>query len=118
MAGEWMLTDGTSVVSLNLEWNYRNEDSRIESAHRTRAGAMYRYVWGVYKRRKFDVENVTSADMCQVNSWFYANTPLVLFDASSVVVISGYLVNASVPIDEFIKPYTDEYKGTIELESY
>lgn len=114
----YTLTDGTNVVSMNPEWNLKFDDKKIETAHRTRSGKMYRYAWGKYDRCKFDVQYLSSADMCQVNSWWYTNTPLVLYDLNSSAVVSGYLVNANYPIGELVMPYTDYFKGTIELEAY
>lgn len=114
----YVLTDGTSVVSMNPDYNIKFENKKIESTHRTRGGALYKYTWGRFNRTKFDVEYLSSADMTQVNSWWSANTPLRLFDINSTVVVSGYLVNAAQPIDQYVKPYTDLFMGTIELEGY
>ena len=114
----FMLTDGTYVVSLNPEWNIKFDDRKVETAHRTRSGKMFRYVWGKYDRCKFDAQFISSADMCQINSWWYVNVPLVLYDINSSVVLSGYLVNAAAPVSELVMPYPDYFKGTIELEAY
>lgn len=114
----FVLFDGTSAVSMEPEYDLRYGRQKIENVHRTRSGAQYRYTWGRFNKVKFSVENLSSADMTQVNSWWAATTPLRLFDANSTVVISGYLTNASQPIDQYIKPYTDLFMGTIELEGY
>jgi len=112
----FILTDGTNVASLNPEWDLKFADKKIEDVHRTRTGTAYRYKWGQYHATKFSVEYVNSATMCQVNSWWGANTALALYDASSALVHSGYLANASKPIAEYVKPYIDQFKGIIELE--
>ena len=114
----YTLFDGTTTVSLSPEYDIKFDSRKIENSHRTRSGANYRYVWGSYKRAKFGVEFLSSSDMCVVNSWWGANVALRLFDTNSSVVVSGYLSNGSAPIDSYIKPYTDQYKGIIELESY
>lgn len=114
----YMLFDGTNVVSMYPEWDFKLEDHKIENVHRTRLGNMYRYKWGSYKRVKFSVEHLSSSDMCRVNSWWGANTPLRLFDTSSVLVCSAYLVNNTVPIGQMVSPYVDKFKGVIELETY
>ncbi len=100
------------------EWDIKLDDRKIETVQRTTTGAMYRYLWGKFKRAKLSLEFISSADMTRVNSWWGANTPLVLFDSLGDVVVSGYLTNGSAPIDSLVKPYTDQFKGTIELESY
>ena len=112
------LSDGTNVVSMNPAWDIQFDDRKIESTHRTRSGAGYRYRWGFYDRCKFSVEFMSSGDMSQVNAWWLANTTLVLYDTTSTVILSGYLVNASAPVDKYIMPYTDYFKGAIELESF
>lgn len=114
----YMLTDGTSVVSLNPEWDFKLTHKKVESVHRTRTGEQYRYIWGSNRGVKFKVEYVSSADQCRINSWWGASVGLTLFDASSSVVLSGYLANNTPPIDSFVRPYSDMFFGVIELESY
>ena len=114
----YILTDGASVVSMNPEWDFKLTDKKIETVHRTRSGAGYRYLWGSFKGVKFNVEFVNSSDMCIVNSWWGASTALRLFDHSSAVVVSGYLAGNTPPISGYVKPYTDQFDGVIELESY
>jgi hypothetical protein len=112
----YVLTDGTSVVSLNPDYDLKMDHRKIESSLRTRTGANYKYRWGGYSRAMLKVEFLSSADMSQVNSWWSANTLLRLFDMGSSVVVSGTIAGASAPIDSFVAPYTDMYKGTITLE--
>jgi len=112
----FVLSDGTNVVSLNPEYDIKFEHKKVETSHRTRSGANYRYIWGQFNAVKFKVSDLNSGDMCRVNSWWGANTPLRLFDISSTVVASGYLTNGSAPIDQYVRPYTDLFMGTIELE--
>ena len=114
----YVLFDGTNTVSLEPEYDIKFDHRKVENSHRTRAGENYRYVWGSYRRCKFSVEFINSADMCRVNSWWGANTALRLYDINSTVVVSGYLANGSAPIDQYVKPYTDQFKGVIELEGY
>lgn len=114
----YALTDGYDVVSLNPEYDMSMPQRKIESVHRTRSGAQYRYTWGTYKTAKLPVEMLSSADMWLINAWWAANTALRLYDMSSTVVVSGYLVGAEAPINQFVKPYHDMYKGVIELEGY
>lgn len=114
----YVLFDGTNAVSLDPGYDIKYDGRKIESSHRTRSGANYRYKFGDYKRVRFYVEFLSSADMCRVNSWWGANIPLRLFDLNSTVVVSGYLANASAPVDGHVAPYSDQFTGIIELESY
>ena len=116
--GAYRLTDGTNVVSLYPEWNFERADQKNEDVHRTRSGKQFRYLWGSYRVVKFDIEHVTSATKERVNGWWTNNTPLVLYDPASTVVVSAYLTNRDLPIGEFAEPYDNEFNGTIELESY
>ena len=118
MGTAYALSDGTSVVSFYPEYDIKFDHRKVENSHRTRTGAGYKYVWGSYRRAKCKVEFLSSADMCRVNSWWGANTPVVFYDMSSVAVVSGYLSNATAPIDSYVKPYIDLFMGTIELESF
>jgi hypothetical protein len=113
-----MIDSGGVQVVLTPEYDYKLEPKKIESTQRTRAGANYKYIWGRYSRITFSTEYVTSSDMCKVNSWWGANTPVTLYDTASVAVIVGNLANASAPIDHFMPPYSDKFGGTIELESF
>lgn len=118
MVAAYRLVDSASnVVSMNPDYDFKNEGKKVENIHRTRSGANYRYTWGSFERVKFKVEDLSSADQCRINSWWSANTPLRLFDTGSTVIVSGFLVNGSKPIDQYVKPYVDLFKGTIEMES-
>lgn len=118
MGNSYALSDGTNVVSLSPDYDLKLGGKKIEVAHRTRSGALYKYKFGQYDSVKFKVEYVNSAAACQINSWWGSNTALVLRDTSSSAVCSGYLSNASEPIDQMVKPYIDQFMGTIELESF
>lgn len=114
----YVLSDGTSVVSLAPEYDIKFGQRKIESSLRTRTGANYKYTWGRYGKVEMKVEFLTSADMTQINSWWAANTPLRLFDMGSAVVVSGTISGTESPIAQLVPPYTDKFKGTIELEGY
>ena len=112
------LSDGTNVVSFFPEYDIKFNHRKIESEHRTRTGAAYKYIWGNFRSVKLKIEFLSSADMTIVNSWWGANVPVVLYNMDSVAIVSGYLGNATAPIDQYVKPYTDLFMGMIELESF
>jgi hypothetical protein len=114
----YTLTDGTTVVSFYPEWNITLPDTIVVSENRTDAGALYRYVWGVFKCAHFEVQYVSSSDMCVINSWWGASTPVVLWDMSSSTVVSGYITNPTRPIDALMPPYTDQFGGSIQLDAF
>jgi len=114
----YVLFDGTSSVSLSPGYDIKTDHRKIENEHRTRSGAGYKYTWGRYRRAEFNVEFVSSADACQINSWWNANTTLRLYDMSSVVVVSGYISGNAAPISQLVAPYSDQFRGIIMLEAY
>ncbi|OGC95831.1 MAG: hypothetical protein A2W25_15255 [candidate division Zixibacteria bacterium RBG_16_53_22] len=114
----YALSDGVNVVNMEPDYDLVTSARKVQTMHRTRSGAAYLYKWGRFDHVAFGVTYLSSADMCRVNSWWGANTPVVLYDLNSVAVVSGYLINASTPVDRMIKPYTDLFMGLIELESF
>ena len=113
----YTLTDGSQVVSFYPEWDLKMDDRKIATTNRSRYGTRYDYIFGSYKRCEFSVQFVSSSDRCIINSWWNANTNLSLTDWASSVVCSGRLVNPTAPIDQYIQPYTDQFMGSIQLES-
>lgn len=110
--------DLRKIVPHNPNYDLKYDGKKLESVHRTRSGAQYRYKWGDYKRAKYKVEDISSAHMTTINSWWGSNAVVRLFDLEDTCVVSaGYLVNAAAPIDQHQAPYFDLFQGTIELES-
>ena len=109
-----------TVATLYPEWDYKGGKKQIRSEHRTRAGRLYLYNWGDYEAYKFKVDWVPASDAALVNSWWEANSELLLFITSSTAteVHSVMLMNDETPLLQFTKPYDNYYKGKIELESY
>lgn len=107
-----------SQVSLEPEYDYGRSDSKIENIHRTRSGDRYVYKWGEYRKFKFSIRYVTSADQSTINDWWRNNTLLQFYEEGSTDISSVQLVNRSLPVGELIKPYIDQYEGRLELEEY
>lgn len=115
----WLLFPSSgNHVTLEPEWNFTRADKKEETEHRTRAGKRYVYKWGEYKKFKFDVQHVSSSTAAIVNSWWSSNTDLLFMESGASAVYSVQLVNAELPFGKYVKPYTDKYIGTIELEGY
>jgi len=94
--------------------------SKEEKDDRSRTGRKYRYRWGDFDKVKFSADFVPSSAASLVNSWWRGNEELMLSIVSSGVsaVYSVQLEGGSSPFKSFVKPYTDLYRGIIDLETY
>lgn len=113
-----LFVDSSNGVSLDPLWNYKENLIKKESSHRTLASNYWVYKWSSYRKFKFGVEFISSGDMAIINSWHDTNTKLLFKNESSSSVYSVMLMGKDSPISKFVKPYDDEFKGTIDLETY
>ena len=112
-------TSGTHV-EITPEWNFDRKDTQIKNEHRTRSGKRYVYKWGSYVKFSFGITFASSSDAALINSWWITNTKL-LFSSNSGELTQVYSVMITAndfPLGQFQKPYTDRFKGTIDLEGY
>ena len=119
MAQFRLFVDSSNGVDVDPDWEYSEEDEKIESRHRVRSGKSYVYKWGEYKKRIVPVSFVNSEFKSIVNSYWNTNTDLLFMEvgvASSVTSVR--IVNDALPIGAFIMPYTNLFSGVIELETY
>lgn len=107
----------SNAVSIDPE-GLVSEKEKIETTHRTRSGKQFRYKWGIFSRVKFNASFISSADATKVNSWWGANEPVLLMNADSTSVLSGYLTNDELPIGGRIEGDSTMWTGAIELESF
>lgn len=113
-----LFVDSSNSVSFDPEWDYEEDDKKIENRHRTRSGKEFVYKWGDYRRRKFSVSFVDSSTAAIVNSWWNSNTPLLFMREGDTDITSCYLIGRDKPLGKFVKPYDNLYKGVIELGEY
>ena len=113
-----LYVDSTDGVSLYPNWDYKRSDKKIESTHYTRSGRRYNYIWAVSTALKFSVEYVDSSTAYKVNNWWQTGQRLLFKRDGTTDIMSCQLVNRNTPIGQYIEPYMDELKGTIELETY
>lgn len=115
----WRLfVDSSNGVTIEPEYDFAQLDELILNAHRARGGRNYRYKWGSFNKWKMSVRYVNSSFMSVVNSYWTSNTTLLFKSESLSAVYTVALINKSLPIANFEKPYIDLYKGIIELETY
>ena len=111
------ITDTPEFLTVTPEYDYVEPDEKIESRHRARSGTEYVYKWGEFKKFNMGVMYVNSEFKSVVNSWWSSNTDLLWMD-STTNVTSVHLTNKKKPIDKRVKPYTDKFKGKLELGTY
>lgn len=112
-----LFVDSSTGVTVYPEWNFEQDTTKIEDEHRARSGARYVYKWGQYEKFKFSVSWVNSEFRSIVNSWWSTNTKLLFMEEGSTEVYSVQLVG-DLPVNEYMKPYRDQFGGVIELEGY
>lgn len=113
-----LFVDSSTGLTVEPEWDYKEEDEKIETRSRVRSGAEYVYKWAEFQKIKFKVSFVDSNFKSIVNSWWSNNTDLLFMEEGSSVVSSMHISNKKTPVGQFIKPYNTLFKGTIELSTY
>ncbi len=108
----------TQQLSFDPEYDYQEDHRKIEHRHRARSSDQYIYHWATYRRLRFSVEYVNSEFMSVINSWWESNTGLQFYEQGSPDVSSVKIANRGKPISKRIRPYNDQFMGTIELEGY
>ncbi len=110
--------DSNTQVTLEPEFDYKDSSAKIENMHRTRDGSLFKYYWGDYTRIKFTIRFVNSETKEQINDWWLNNTELEFYEEGTTDVSTVLITNKAKPIDQFIRPYTDKFRGRIELEGF
>ena len=113
-----LFVDSSTGVDVQPEYDYKEKDKKVESRHRSANGDEYVYKWGDIGFVQFKVMFVNSAFKSMVNSWWGDNTDLLWMEEGGTVVTSVHLINKTKPIDGLQKPYSDLFKGKIELGTY
>jgi hypothetical protein len=113
-----LFVDSDTGVDINPEYDYRENSEKVESRHRSRSGREFVYRWGGIGRISFSVMYVNSSFKAQVNSWWDANTDLLFMEVGTTEVFSCHITNKKKPVDRFIRPYNDLFRGKIELGTY
>jgi len=114
-----LFVDSSTGIDIDPEYDFKDGGKKIEDVHRTKAGVQYRYLWGEYTEIKFSLMYVSSADQCTINSYWGGNQDLLFMEVGNEASLkSVHITNKKKPIDGRIKPYADQYKGTVILETY
>lgn len=110
---------GRNVVSIDMEYDYSEDDYKIEDRHRSSVGNEFIYKWSNTRRRSASLKYVSSSDKYTINNLWKNNIEVIVRNQSNITdVFSCHIINKSLPIGKPIKPYTNMFMGTIELETY
>jgi len=113
-----LFIDSDNGITLCPEWNYKISGEKIQTMHRSKSGFSEMYKFGSYDAIEFEVRYVSSSDASIINSWWNTNTELLFMKEGETSVFSCMLMNNRAPIGAIERPYSDQYKGTIELGEY
>lgn len=116
--GEFVLIDSLNSVYITPDFDYENTSEKIQDTHYVRSGEKYIYKWGEFRRFNMGVSFVESGFKSIVNSYWNNNTELLFVASGDMRINSVRLSNTSLPIGGLIEPYTNLFRGTIELETY
>lgn len=106
-------------IDLYPEWSIERVDETIRTEHRGRSGKRYVYKWGSFKGLKMPVKFVTTSNAATINDSFWtSNKKLLVINTPGDTVLAVQITNKKRPLNRFIKPYTQYFQGTIELETY
>lgn len=123
MAWKWKLGVNSSfAVTLYPTFGYKADGKQNKSMLRTPDATLWEYKWGQYDKFSVPVNYVSSSDTCTINSWWGARTDLNWYqiDSANTVVQTHAvrIMNNNKPLNSLNKPYIDQFKGKIDLESY
>jgi len=113
-----LFIDSSTGVDVYPEYSYTQDFQKVETSHRTKGGRLFRYKYGEFKVFKFGVEYVNSEFKSIVNSWWNTNTELLFMEVGATQVYSVRIDNRRLPVSRPVKPYSDLFKGKIELGTY
>ena len=114
------LTDsGHNPITPTPEYDYLEREVAIRAAHRTVGGVQRIYDWARYKAFTVPLKFVNSADAFRINQWWRDQDVLgfTLDTSEDLRTVDCRLVNETVPLGSFIKPYRDLYGGVLMLEA-
>ena len=122
MMGDFVLTSMSDVgcpFAVYPEWSFRDQESLIQSRHRTQDGSAYHYLWGKYEKFQLPLRYVNSMGQALINQW-WRDGHEVAFTLNSSETVSTVLcrfVNDTKPINRFVQPYQTLFEGMVRLEA-
>jgi len=131
-----ILDDGTIAVAFDPDWDLRRQRTSLAEESVSIGGKMATFLWGDYRSYSLPVTYIPSSDAMQINKWWRNGDELnadiqleyfTLGDSYLGLLDQSYnplygdikfrIVNTQQPFSQFIRPYTDEYAGTLEIEA-
>lgn len=113
-----LFVDSDNGVTLYPEYDFTEDDKKVENRFRSKSGKEYVYKFGEYRQWKFGVKFVNSESKMAVNTWWNSNADLLWMEENGTEVFSVHITSKSKPIGKLISPYYDLFQGKIELGEY
>ena len=114
------LTDsGYNPITLHPEFDYQESERAIRAIHRTTGGVQRFYDWANFYAFSVPLNFVNSADANRINRWWRDSEilPFTLDSSIELNTVEARLVNETVPMGAFNRPYRDLYTGVLMLEA-
>lgn len=114
-----LFVDSSTGIDIDPEYDFKDGGQKIEDVHRAKSGAQYRYLWGSYEKIEFSLMYVNSSDAYTINNWWDTNADLKFMEVNvAASEVQVHVTNRNKPIDKNIKPYRNQFKGKVILETY
>ena len=113
------LSDVNCPYPIYPGWSFQDRESQIASRFRTQGGKLFSYRWSGFHKYQIPLTFVDSAGEHLLNAW-WANqetVALTLNSSESESTVLCMMVNGTKPINQFVRPYSDLFEGTLQLEA-
>lgn len=109
----------SSADSLNLEpeYDFKDKYTRSQSLTRSSDGTGFLYIFGFYRAFDIPVNYKSETYKNKVVQWWADNEALMYLEEGGTVR-NVRIVNNTVPLNQRAMPYSDLFKGVIELEEF
>lgn len=109
----------TTDIVLKPTWDYETNRTLNKVTTETIEGRLANYVWSDYYSFKVPIEFLCTSDTSMINEWWEDGSNLRFTDASSDAsrYFSVKITNLEQPFSMLMKPYNNQYRGVLILET-
>lgn len=120
--GDFFLTSISDVscpLAIHPEWSFQDQETQIQSRHRTQGGKLFSYLWANFFKYQVPLRFVNSAAQSLINAWWERqdDVAFTLNSSETESTVLCRIVNTSLPINRFVRPYNDQFEGALLLEA-
>lgn len=110
---------GYNPITLSPEWSFSENEIARRATNRSQGGVQRVWDWGTHKGFTVPITWVSSADKFRINNW-WRDSEVLAFTLSSSLDDNTSLcriANGQQPLGLLHRPYTDFFRGTLQLEA-